>query len=130
MKMFLITRPDADRVALHERLEGAGWRAFGAEEYPVFREWRDPEGAPLTYEEVSPLGVRVIGVRGSLPAALHDWGGLVALDSLGPDGGPLGDGWKLEALRARMDLGLDEARLAPLIEVACGDEPRGWCSGP
>ena len=124
MKMFLITRPDADRVALHERLEGAGWRAFGAEEYPVFREWRDPEGAPLTYEEVSPLGVRVIGVRGSLPAALHDWGGLVALDSLGPDGGPLGDGWKLEALRARMDLGLDEARLAPLIEVACGDDPR------
>lgn len=124
MRMFLITRRDADRVALHERLEGAGWRAFEAEEYPVFREWRDPEGAPLTYEEVGPLGVRVLGCRGALPGCLSDWGGLVALDSVGPDGGPLGAGWKLEALRARMDLGFDEARLAPLIEVACGDDPR------
>ena len=124
MKMFLITRRDADRVALHERLEGAGWRAFEAEEYPVFREWRDLEGAPLTYEEVGSLGVRVLGCRGALPGCLSDWGGLVALDSVGPDGGPLGAGWKLEALRARMDLGFDEARLAPLIEVACGDDPR------
>ena len=124
MKMFLITRDDARRVDLHELLERAGWGAFAAEEYPVFREHRGPEEAVVTYEEVPALGVRVVGVRGPTPAGLPQWGGLVALDALGPDGGPLGAAWKLDALRARLDLSFDEEQLAPLLEVACGEDAR------
>jgi len=124
MKMFLITRDDARRVDLHELLERAGWGAFAAEEYPVFREHRGPEEAVVTYEEVPALGVRVVGVRGPTPAGLPQWGGLVALDALGPDGGPLGAAWKLDALKARLDLSFDEEQLAPLLEVACGEDAR------